>query len=59
VPFPLLVLEMKDGRVLHPRRDDLAALQATPDWAKPIVAAAFRCDDEQRRVVAEHLNHDC
>jgi predicted ABC-type ATPase len=44
VPFPLLVLEMKDGRVLHPRRDDLAALQATPDWAKPIVAAAFRCD---------------
>jgi hypothetical protein len=23
----------------------LAALQATPDWAKPIVAAAFRCED--------------
>jgi len=42
VPFPLFVLEMRDGRVLHPRRDDLAALQATPDWAKPIVAAAFR-----------------
>jgi predicted ABC-type ATPase len=45
VPFPSLVLEMKDGRVLHPRRDDLAALQATPDWAKPIVAAAFRCEE--------------
>jgi predicted ABC-type ATPase len=45
VPFPLLVLEMEDGRVLHPHRDDLAALQATPDWAKPIVAAAFRCDE--------------
>lgn len=44
VPFPLLVLEMKDGRVLHPGRGDVAALQATPDWAKPIVAAAFRCD---------------
>jgi predicted ABC-type ATPase len=45
VPFPARVLEMKDGRVLHPGRGDVAALQATPDWAKPIVAAAFRCDD--------------
>jgi predicted ABC-type ATPase len=45
VPFPLLVLEMKAGRVVHPGRDDVAALQATPDWAKPIIAAAFRCDD--------------
>jgi predicted ABC-type ATPase len=45
VPFPVLVLEMKDGRVLHPGRGDVAALQATPDWAKPIVAAGFRCDD--------------
>jgi len=44
VPFPVLVLEMKDGRVVHPDRGDVAALQATPDWAKPIVAAAFRCD---------------
>lgn len=43
VPFPVLVLEMKDGRVLHPGRGDVEALQATPDWAKPIVAAAFRC----------------
>jgi predicted ABC-type ATPase len=49
VPFPVLVLEMKDGRVLHPGRGDVAALQATPDWAKPIVAAAFRCDDEKVR----------
>jgi predicted ABC-type ATPase len=46
VPFPLLVLEMKDGRVLHPGRDDLQALEATPDWAKPIVAAAFRCQED-------------
>ena len=45
VPFPVLVLEMKDGRVVHPGRGDVAALQATPDWAKPIVAAAFRCED--------------
>jgi predicted ABC-type ATPase len=44
VPFPLLVLEMKHGRVVHPGRSDVAALQATPAWAKPIVAAAFRCD---------------
>ena len=53
VPFPVLVLEMKDGRVLHPHRGDVAALQATPDWAKPIVAAAFRCDDRERALGAE------
>lgn len=44
IPEPMLLLEMKDGRVLHPGRDDVAALEATPDWAKPIVEAAFRCD---------------
>jgi predicted ABC-type ATPase len=41
IPEPRLVLEMKDGRVLHPAHD-LAALKATPDWAKPIVEAALR-----------------
>ena len=45
VPFPLLVLEMKDGSVLHPGPEDRQALEATPDWAKPIVAAAFRCQE--------------
>ena len=53
VPFPLLVLEMKDGRVVHPGRGDVMALQATPDWAKPIVAAAFRCDGSETRLNAE------
>jgi predicted ABC-type ATPase len=43
VPFPTLVLEMKAGRVVYPGGDDVAALEVTPDWAKPIVAAAFRC----------------
>lgn len=45
VPYPVLVLEMTNGRVLHPGRDDVEALQATPGWAKPIVAAAFRCHE--------------
>jgi predicted ABC-type ATPase len=45
IPEPVLVLEMQDGRVLYPGRDDVEALQATPEWAKPIVEAAFRCDD--------------
>ena len=53
VPFPMLVLEMKNGRVLHPDRGDVDALQATPDWAKPIVAAAFRCDERERELRAE------
>jgi predicted ABC-type ATPase len=42
IPEPRLVLEMEHGRVLHPAPDDLAALQATPGWAKPIVEAALR-----------------
>lgn len=42
IPEPRLVLEMEDGRVLHPARGDLAALKATPGWAKPIVEAALR-----------------
>lgn len=45
IPEPLLVLEMKGGRVLYPKRDDIEALQATREWAKPIVEAAFRCDE--------------
>jgi predicted ABC-type ATPase len=45
IPAPVLVLEMKGGRVHYPGRDDVEALQATPEWAKPIVEAAFRCDE--------------
>lgn len=44
IPEPVLLLEMKNGRVLHPDRGDRAALEAMPDWAKPIVEAAFRFD---------------
>jgi predicted ABC-type ATPase len=44
IPEPVLLLEIKGGRLLHPGRDNVAALDATPDWAKPIVEAAFRCD---------------
>ena len=47
VPFPVLVLEVKDGQVLHPGRGDVDALEATPAWAKPIVAAAFRCHNAE------------
>lgn len=42
VPDPLLVLEMEDGRVISPARDDLQALQSAPEWAKPILEAALR-----------------
>lgn len=50
IPFPVLVLEMEDGRVLSPRRGDAAALGAVPAWAKPIVAAALRCDEARRGI---------
>jgi hypothetical protein len=36
IPRPRLVLHWKDGRILGPRR-----LEHTPEWAKPIVAAAL------------------
>lgn len=46
IPEPILVLEMKRGRVLYPEFDDVSALRATPNWAKPIVAAAIRDKDD-------------
>jgi predicted ABC-type ATPase len=42
IPEPRLVLEMGDGCVLQPAQGDLAALKATPGWAKPIIEAALR-----------------
>jgi predicted ABC-type ATPase len=42
IPEPRLILEMGDGRMLHPAQGDLAALKATPGWAKPIIEAALR-----------------
>lgn len=44
IPESLLVLEMKDGRALYPAQGDLAALKATPGWAKPIVEAMLRAE---------------
>jgi predicted ABC-type ATPase len=41
IPEPVLVLKMADGRVIFPDPHDPAALAATPNWAKPIVQAAF------------------
>ena len=41
VPDPVLLLEMRQGRAVWPAADDLAALQATPDWARSLLEAAF------------------
>jgi predicted ABC-type ATPase len=41
VPDPVLVLEMARGRLLWPAVDDVAALQRTPNWAKPLLEAAL------------------
>ena len=38
-PRPALLLHLRRGRILAP---DLKALARTPDWAKPIVEAAFQ-----------------
>jgi hypothetical protein len=36
-PRPKLVLHLERGKTLNPR-----SLERTPDWAKPIVAAALK-----------------
>lgn len=38
---PLLVLELSAGEPVFPQPGDLAALAATPAWARPIVQAAI------------------
>jgi hypothetical protein len=47
LPDPKIVLEMKVGIVLYPALDDSDACGAVPDWAKPVVAAAFRLHREK------------
>jgi predicted ABC-type ATPase len=41
IPDPVLVLEMRGGRLMWPGRNDAAALARTPGWAKPLVEAAM------------------
>jgi len=41
VPDPILVLEMKAGKLISPSPRDEGALGATPEWAKPIVEVAL------------------
>ncbi len=42
LPDPVLVLSMTGGEIKHPRPDDANSLKLTPDWAKPLLAAALR-----------------
>jgi predicted ABC-type ATPase len=41
IPDPVLVLEMKNGRLVWPASDDIETLRRTPDWATPLVEAAL------------------
>jgi predicted ABC-type ATPase len=42
VPDPILVLEMENGQVTLPARDDLNALRRAPAWSRAILEAALR-----------------
>ncbi len=42
IPDPILVLDVKGGRVNFPAPDDAAEMSAVPPWARPIVEAALR-----------------
>lgn len=44
VPDPLLVMELEEGRLVHPPARDPAALGRTPKWAKALVEAALSLD---------------
>jgi predicted ABC-type ATPase len=41
IPDPVLVLEMVGGRLVFPEPQNATALNATPEWARPIVQAAI------------------
>ena len=41
IPDPVLILEMISGRMVFPEPRNATALNATPDWARPIVQAAI------------------
>ena len=41
IPDPILVLEVIAGQMVFPEREDVAALNATPEWARPIMQAAI------------------
>jgi predicted ABC-type ATPase len=41
VPDPLLVAVLKDGKLISPLPDDVAALARTPHWAKPLLEAVL------------------
>lgn len=42
IPAPVLVLEMKRGKLLQPNPRDVDQLTAVPAWAAPIVEAALQ-----------------
>ncbi len=41
VPDPMLVVELEQGRLLHPSPTDPVALGRTPEWARALVEAAL------------------
>lgn len=45
IPDPVLVLEMGDEWGTYPEPYDLETLARIPEWAKPIVQAAFELSD--------------
>ncbi|HEX7152367.1 MAG TPA: zeta toxin family protein [Thermoanaerobaculia bacterium] len=51
IPAPTLLLHWDRGSVIYPSATAVEQLEATPEWAKPIVAAALqlaRGDDRER-----------
>jgi predicted ABC-type ATPase len=41
IPDPVLVLDMTQGHITFPSPNDVQAMRATPEWARPIMQAAL------------------
>lgn len=55
IPDPVLVLETSAGRMVFPEPEDVEALNATPEWARPIVQAAIEVTSFRRPDAPEEL----
>jgi predicted ABC-type ATPase len=47
IPDPVLILETIRGRMVFPEAEDAPALNATPEWARPIIQAAIESQSSE------------
>jgi predicted ABC-type ATPase len=48
IPDPVLVLEKREGQIVFPQPENVAALKGTPEWARPMVQAAIELESTRQ-----------